>query len=59
MKGAARFIFGALIGGALGYAFVLLANRGIPQKRAVPLVVRQTETPRTEQAEPAEEIAAS
>jgi hypothetical protein len=59
MKGAARLVFGALIGVALGYVFVLLANRGAPPKRAVPLAVRRSATPRTEQPEPAEEIAAS
>lgn len=59
MNRAARFLFGALIGVALGYAFVLLAPRGAPQKRAVPLVAKRSEGLHTEQAEPAEEVAAS
>jgi len=59
MKGATRFVFGALIGAALGYVFVLLASRGGPQKRTVPLVVSRSEGLHTEQAEPAEEVAAS
>jgi len=59
MKGATRFVFGALIGAALGYAFVLLANRGVPQTSAISLTVRRSEAPVTEQPEPVEEIAAS
>ena len=59
MRIATRFVFGALIGAALGYGFVLLANRGAPKKRAVQPVMPQSKTPSTKQPEPAEEIAAS
>jgi len=59
MKGAARFLFGAALGVALGYAYVLLTQRGAPLKRAVALASSRPEAPQSERPEPAEEIAAS
>jgi len=59
MKGAARFLFGALLGIALGYAFVLLTHRGMSQKRGATFVARRPKESRSERREPAEEIAAS
>jgi hypothetical protein len=57
MKGAARFIFGALIGVALGYAFVLLSNTGARRRPSPTLVVHHI--PEVEQSAPVEEVAAS
>lgn len=59
MKGAARFLFGALLGAALGYAFALLANRGQQRpQRTVRLAARRARSRRPE-PEAAEETAAS
>ena len=59
MNGAARFLFGALLGVALGYAFVLLTHPGVSSKRSLPLAARWSDGPPNEQPQPLEEIAAS
>lgn len=59
MKIATRFVCGALTGVVLGYALVLLVNKGAPKRGTVPMAKYESKIRLSEEPEAAEETAVS